>query len=78
MLQLFEIDYITNNKDDHYFLSVQPTSLHAAIAYVCGLLAMYYYKAEKTVLSVFENCTLQLIRVDLQAIMWKGEKQGSV
>ena len=48
------------------------------LLHVCGLLAMYYYKAEKTVLSVFENCTLQLITVDLQAIMWKGEKQGSV
>ena len=48
------------------------------LLHVCGLLAMYYYKAEKTVLLVFENCTLQLIRVDLQAIMWKGEKQGSV
>ena len=41
------------------------------LLHVCGLLAMYYYKAEKTVLSVFENCTLQLIRVDLQAIVWK-------
>ena len=48
------------------------------LLHVCGLLAMYYHKAEKTVLLVFENCTLQLIRVDLQAIMWKGEKQGSV